>query len=373
VSNKHPAILGERLEDGSVRCHVCQVRCAIPEGKLGVCNARGVEGGELYTLIYGKASVVALDPVEKKPLFHFYPGRVFLTAGTRGCNFHCPGCQNHDVAHDRPSLDGSNLERFEPQESVALALENGAFGLAWSYNEPVIWIEHVLEAARAAKERGLRTALVTNGFATREALELLAPHLDAYRVDVKGFSTRAYEKVSGGITRWEEILDVAALAKARGLHVECVTNVTPGINDDESELRDLARWIKSALGPLTPWHVTRFFPHAELLDVKPTKVQRVERVREVGLEEGLRYVYVGNLPGHPAQDTRCHGCGAVLIARRAFAIVGGELVGGKCGRCGVEIPGRFEEGPLRLTDGKRWRLESAQTGSKITRSPSTRA
>jgi pyruvate formate lyase activating enzyme len=351
---RHPAILGEPLADGSVRCHVCQVRCAIPEGKLGACNVRGVEGGKLYTLIHGQASTVCLDPVEKKPLFHFYPGRVFLTAGTRGCNFRCPGCQNYQVAHDRPRDD--NMEPLAPVESVDLAVENGAFGLAWSYNEPIIWIEHVLEAARAAKERGLKTALVTNGYATREALDLVAPFLDAYRVDLKGFSTRAYEKVSGGIARWEEILEVAALAREKGLHVECVTNVTPGINDDEGELRALARWIKETLGPLTPWHVTRFYPHAELMDVKPTKVPKVERIRDVGLEEGLRYVYVGNLPGHPAQDTRCHACGELLVARRAFAIVGGALKDGKCGRCGVEIPGRFEEGALRLADGRRFTL-----------------
>lgn len=352
----HPAILGEPLGDGSVRCHACQIRCAIPEGKLGACNARGVEGGELYSLIYGKASTVCLDPVEKKPLFHFYPGRVFLTAGTRGCNFHCPGCQNFQVAHDRPAADGSNLEPLDPEESALLAQENGAFGLAWSYNEPIIWIEHVLEASRAAKARGLKTALVTNGYATREALALLAPHLDAYRVDVKGFSTRAYEKVSGGIAHWEEILEVTAFAKAQGLHVECVTNVTPGINDDPAELKDLARWIRDGLGPLTPWHVTRFYPHAELIDVKPTRIAKVEQVRDLGLDEGLRYVYVGNLPGHPAQDTRCHACGELLVARRAFAIVGGALRDGKCGRCSAPIPGRFEAGELRTTEGRRFTL-----------------
>jgi len=359
--SRHPALLAEKLQDGTIRCHACQIRCAIPEGALGACNARGVEEGELVSLIYGRASVVALDPVEKKPLFHFYPGRVFLTAGTRGCNFHCPGCQNHQVAHDRPARDGSNLETLLPEESAALAQEHGAFGLAWSYNEPIIWIEHVLDAARAAKARGLKTALVTNGYATREALELLAPHLDAYRVDVKGFSKRAYEQVSGGIAHWEEILEVAALAKRSGLHVECVTNVTPGINDDAGELRDLARWIRDALGPLTPWHVTRFYPHAELLDVKPTKISHVERIHSLGRDEGLRYVYVGNLPGHAAQNTWCHACGALLVERRAFAITGGALADGRCGRCSAAIPGRFEPGSLRLTDGRRFTL-SAQPG-----------
>jgi pyruvate formate lyase activating enzyme len=358
VNPHHPAILGERLPDGSVKCHACQIRCAIPEGKLGACNARGVEKGALYSLIYGKASTVCLDPVEKKPLFHFYPGRVFLTAGTRGCNFRCPGCQNYQVAHDRPALDGSNLEALLPEESAALALEHGAFGLAWSYNEPIIWIEHVLEAAQAAKARGLKTALVTNGYATREALELLAPHLDAYRVDVKGFSTRAYETVSGGIARWEEILEVTALAKAKGLHVECVTNVTPGINDSKDELRDLARWIRDALGPFTPWHVTRFYPHAELMNVKPTKIPYVEGIRAMSLEEGLKYVYVGNLPGHAAQNTCCHACGELLIERRAFAIAGGALSSGRCGRCAETIPGRFEEGPLAKTDGRRFTLST---------------
>jgi pyruvate formate lyase activating enzyme len=353
----HEGILGETLADGSVRCNVCQIRCVMKEGTLGVCTARGNEGGKLTTLIYGKASTVCLDPIEKKPLFHFYPGRVFLTSGSRGCNFRCPGCQNWQVAHDAPSPTGANLETLSPVDSADLAVANGAFGLAWSYNEPIIWIEHVLEAARAAKARGLKTALVTNGYATPEALALLAPFLDAYRVDIKGFTKKAYERVSGGFSDFEGILAVAELAKKKhGLHVECVTNVTPGINDSDDDLRATARWIRDALGALTPWHVTRFYPHKDLLHVKPTKVPSVEHAREIGLAEGLRYVYVGNLPGHPAQDTRCHACGEVLIARRAFAITGGALVDGHCARCHAEIPGRFEPGPVEVTAGTRFRL-----------------
>ena len=351
------ALLWDALPNGSVRCRVCQVRCVIPPGKPGVCFTRANEGGRLLTLIHGKVSSISLDPIEKKPLYHFFPGRVFLSAGTRGCNFRCPGCQNWQVAHDRPAKDGSNLDDLTPEDSAALAEERGAFGLAWTYNEPIIWLEHVLEAAQAAKARGLATALVTNGYATPEALALLAPFLGAYRLDVKGFDRKAYKAITGGFARFEEILEVAVLAKhAHGLHVECVTNVTPGINDDEGSLRATARWIRDALGPLTPWHVTRFYPHKDLLHLAPTKVASVERARALGLEEGLRYVYVGNLPGHAGQDTRCHACDAVLVARRAFGIVGGDLVDGRCGRCSTPIPGRFEAGPLRLTDGKRFTL-----------------
>jgi pyruvate formate lyase activating enzyme len=351
-------LLGETLANGHVRCHVCQIRCVIPEGKRGVCATRANLNGRLYTLIYGRASTVCLDPVEKKPLFHFYPGRVFLSAGTRGCNFRCPGCQNWQVAHDAPADDASNLETLAPADSVELALEHGAFGLAWTYNEPVIWLEHVLEAAAAAKARGLKTALVTNGYATPEALALLAPHLDAYRLDVKAFDRRSLKTISGGFTRFEEILDVAVLAKERfGLHVECVTNITPGVNDSERDLRATARWIRDALGPLTPWHVTRFFPHKDLIHLRPTATAAIERSRDWGLDEGLRYVYVGNLPGHPAQDTYCHACGELLVRRAAFAITGGRLESGRCGRCSAEIPGRFEPGPLVITKGQRFRVD----------------
>lgn len=352
-------LLGETLPDGSVRCHVCQVRCVIRDGDRGVCRTRGNLAGKLVSLIYGQASTVCLDPIEKKPLFHFYPGRIFLSAGTRGCNFRCPGCQNWQVAHDTPADDASNLETLDPVESAALAQEHGAFGLAWTYNEPVIWLEHVLDAAKAAHARGLKTALVTNGYATEESLALLAPHLDAYRVDVKGATRKAYKAITGGFARFEGILEVARLAKERhGLHVECVTNVTPGINDSDEDLRTTARWIAGTLGPLTPWHVTRFYPHKDLIHVKPTPVPRVEAAREIGRAAGLSYVYVGNLPGHEAADTCCHGCGELLVRRRAFAIQGGALVGGRCGRCGVEIPGRFEEGALRVTTGERVRVDA---------------
>lgn len=352
-------LLGEALPDGTVRCHVCQIRCVIREGERGVCQTRANLGHKLVTLIYGRASTVCLDPIEKKPLFHFYPGRIFLSAGTRGCNFRCPGCQNWQVAHDTPADNASNLEELAPAASADLAQEHGAFGLAWTYNEPVIWLEHVLEAAQAAKAKGLKTALVTNGYATPEALALLAPHLDAYRVDVKGFTKAAYEAVSGGFGRFEEILEVAELAKKRyGLHVEVVTNVTPGINDSETDLRATARWIRDSLGPLTPWHVTRFYPHRDLMHVRPTPVVRVEQAREIGLAEGLGYVYVGNLPGHAGADTRCHACGELLVHRTAFAVQGGNLVDGRCGRCSTEIPGRFEPGRVPETTGQRFRVDA---------------
>ncbi|MBI4715126.1 MAG: radical SAM protein, partial [Nitrospirae bacterium] len=231
--------------------------------------------------------------------------------------------------------------RITAAESVREALRNGCRTISWTYNEPTIWFEYTLEGAKLARAAGLDTVYVTNGFITPEGLDMIGPYLGAFRVDLKGFSRAAYKKISG-ISKFEGILEVAARAKHRwGMHVECVTNVTPTINDDEKELRALAAWIKKNLGPDTPWHVTRFYPYLDLAHLPPTPVPALVRAREIGLEEGLRYVYLGNVPGHVYDNTYCHGCGTLLIEREGFFVVKNRIIGGKCPHCGTEIPGRF--------------------------------
>lgn len=286
---------------------------------------------------------MCVDPIEKKPLYHFFPGSNVLSMGTRGCNFRCPGCQNWEISHDSPDEVGRNMEKLSPIDSVEMAVQTGCAGICWTYNEPSIWLEHTLEAMVEAKKRGLYSAYVTNGYATPEHLDLVGPHLTAWRLDLKGFSRESYKHVTG-LARWEEILDVAVRAKSRwGMHVEVVTNVTPTINDDEKILRDIARWIKTDLGEMTPWHVTRFHPYLDLSHLPATPVGTVERAHDIGLEEGLKYVYVGNLPGHRWEDTYCHGCGKAVIRRRGFAVAKALLKKGRCGSCNTEIPGRFPD------------------------------
>ncbi|MBI3097818.1 MAG: AmmeMemoRadiSam system radical SAM enzyme [Planctomycetes bacterium] len=337
------SLLYERLPGRKVRCNVCLVRCLIsPEGR-GFCSTRRNRDGTLYTLIYGKTSGVCIDPIEKKPLFHFNPGTQILSMGTRGCNFKCPGCQNWEISHDKPDLDGENLEDCPPAESVRLALRHGAQGICWTYNDPSIWLEQTLETAVLAKEKELYTAYVTNGYATPEQVDTIGPYLDAYRVDLKGADRASYQKIAGLKVDWLAILDGTRRAKEKwGMHVECVTNVTPTINDSDEVLRQIARWIVEYLGRDTAWHVTRFYPYLKYDHLPPTPVSTIERAAEIGRGEGLQFVYVGNLPGHHGEDTVCPGCGKTLLRRHGFAVTEAHLTpAGHCAFCDRAIPGRW--------------------------------
>lgn len=336
---KKEALLYAKLPRAQVRCHVCQRGCIIPDGEKGWCRTRVNEGGTLYSLIYGEVSSISINPIEKKPVFHYHPGSRWLSLGSWGCNFRCPGCQNWEIAHVTGNVPKEG--RFlSPEDQVEMALRNGCLGLSWTFNEPTIWLEYTLEAARLAKERGLRTNYVTNGFISQEALATLAPYLDVYRMDMKGFSEETYEAIAR-IKEFRGILEVAIQAKGYGMHVEVVTNVIPGLNDDERELRGIASWILDNLGCDTPWHVTRFHPHLRLSHLMPTPVSALERAREIGLQSGLRYVYLGNVPGHRWENTYCPGCKELLIERYVFDILQNRILQGRCPGCGTQIAGRF--------------------------------
>lgn len=340
----HPADpdLYDVHEDGRIRCRVCEVRCVLKEGDNGFCRTRLNRRGTLYSLIYGKTSGVAADPIEKKPLYHFHPGTQIFSLGTLGCNFHCPGCQNWHISHDRPDIEATKLFSLSPQESVRKAIETGCQGIAWTYNDPSIWFEHTLDTAILAKKAGLYTVYVTNGYSTREALDKIAPFLDAFRVDLKAFSRTTYRRISG-IGKWESIpLIVEHARKKLGMHVELVTNVTPTLNDSPAELGAMASWIKNSLGPGIPWHITRFFPHLELTHLPPTPLATLERAYEIGKSAGLHYVYIGNVTGHRGQDTHCPGCGGLLIRRCGYRSEGVGLVEGRCGSCAEPIEGRWK-------------------------------
>lgn len=342
------ALLYRGLKGGRVRCLVCQRLCIIPRGGWGYCATRINRDGTLYTLIYGRVSTWRVAPAEIKPLFHFYPGSKYLSLGSVGCNFRCPGCQNWEIAHVR--LDAQFREELErgttfisPLESVRLARQSGCQGLSWTYNEPTLWLEYVLEGAKKAKEMGLFTNVVTNGFITSQALDLLGPFLDAYRVDIKGFSQDAYRWIAH-VEDHAGILEVTERVKHKWkIHVEVITNIIPQHNDDEGQLRALAHWICHQLGPDTPWHVTRFVPHRHLSHLPPTPIKTLERVRQLGLESGLRFVYLGNVPGHLGENTYCPGCGRTLIERRNYEILSHAIEDNHCPYCGEEIPivGRY--------------------------------
>ena len=343
------SLLYERLDGGAVRCHICQWHCRISPGRLGYCKTRRNDDGTLRTLIYGQVSSANVDPIEKKPLYHFHPGSRVFSLGTWGCNFRCIHCQNWSIAYAEANGEGwvvegrrqAGGEMLTAQQAVQMALSTRSAGLAWTYNEPAIWLEYTLDCARLAKERGLYTVYVTNGYLSSEGLDVIGPYLDAYRVDIKGFSDDAYYKLAR-LPRGKGLQGILAVTerarKKWGMHVEAVTNVIPGLNDGEAELRALAAWLKDHLGPETPWHVTRFFPQARLTDRSPTSLASLQRARQIGLECGLHFVYLGNVADGEGSNTYCPGCGSLAVHRSGYgARLVGLAPGGTCKACGASL------------------------------------
>ena len=330
--------LYEKLPGDRVHCNICQWRCVIGEGKFGVCGVRRNNRGVLEVLNYGLASSVAVDPIEKKPLFHFFPGSYALSLGTWGCNFHCKHCQNWQISCvEEPAGMAGESRKVSPEAAVQLAKQRDCISITWTYNEPTIWFEYTLDSAKLAKESGLYTGYVTNGYITPEALDAIGPYLDAWRVDIKGFSDKLYRELAK-ITKWRSILEMAKRALVKwGMHVEVVTNIIPTMNDDNEQLESIATWIRDELGELTPWHVTRFYPHYKLGHLPPTPVATLERAYETGRKVGLRFVYLGNVPGHSAENTVCYSCGRVVVQRIGYETHATGLNGSKCKYCRAEL------------------------------------
>jgi pyruvate formate lyase activating enzyme len=333
----HEAVLYEKLPDSRVRCHTCLWRCRINPDKYGVCGMYQNIDGTLFNLNYARVSSVAADPIEKKPLFHFYPGTLAFSLGTLGCNFHCKHCQNWEIS----MADGSALQHgcreLQPQASVDLAKQYRCQGIAWTYNEPTIWFEYTLDSAKLAKENNLYTVYVTNGYATPEALDAIGPYLDAWRVDIKGFSDGFYRELAK-IPYWREILETTKRAKDKwGMHIEVVTNIIPTMNDDDQQLAGIANWIRDELGELTPWHVTRFHPQHHMMHLPPTPLSTIEHAYEIGRKVGLKFIYAGNVPGHQSESTRCYNCGKLNVERYGYQTNVKGLDGSKCRFCGAEL------------------------------------
>jgi pyruvate formate lyase activating enzyme len=321
--------LYETLQDRSARCNICERRCVIPEGGCGYCSTRRNRGGKIFSITYGEVSTQTVAPIEAKPVFHFYPGSTWLSLGSVGCNLHCTGCQNWETHY------------VEPKAVVSLAQAKGCKGISWTYNEPTMWLEYTARVSKLAKAAGLYTNYVTNGYMTKEALDLIGPVVDVYRVDIKGYTNEFYRRIAD-ITDFEPILDNALRAKSRwNMHVEVVTNVIPGFNDNDIELGRLATWIATRLGKRTPWHLTRFVPYRALSDVPCTPVETLERARKIGEDVGLLYVYIGNVTGHPGENTYCPKCSRVVIGRYHFSVIALNLVDGRCKYCGQKIAGTF--------------------------------
>ena len=330
------AMLYEKLSDSRVRCNLCAHRCVILEGKHGICQVRENRNGVLYTLVYGRIITEHVDPVEKKPLLHFYPGSTAYSIATPGCNFRCEWCQNWEISQMPRQQHLTIGKETGPEEIVAAAQRARSRSIAYTYTEPTVFFEYTYDTARLAHAAGLANVYVTNGYMTEEMLETLLPYLDAANVDLKAFRDETYRKCV--CARLQPVLDSLKSMKRLGIWLEVTTLVVPGINDDPEELRDAAQFVADELGVDTPWHISRFFPAYEMIDLPATPVAVLEQARKIGLEAGLRYVYVGNVPGE--ENTSCHSCGRLLIRRSGYWILENNVEPDqRCPDCGARVAG----------------------------------
>jgi pyruvate formate lyase activating enzyme len=330
------AMLYEKLGDGRVKCHLCNHYCIISPGKRGICAVRENSDGTLYTLVYGKVIAAHIDPIEKKPLFHFYPGSKSYSIATVGCNFKCDHCQNYEISQYSkeyyPDIPGFEMT---PEEIVRGAKQARCVSISYTYTEPTVFFEFAYDCAKLAHENGIKNVFVSNGYTSPEAIKLIAPYLDANNIDLKG-DENFYRKVSGA--RLQPVLDTIKLMKELGVWVEVTTLVIPNYNDSENFLQWAAEFIKS-IDPAIPWHVTQFYPTYKLLDQPRTPISTLRKAREIGLKAGLKYVYEGNVPGEGGENTYCPECGELLIERFGYSLIKIKMKGSKCSKCGARIDG----------------------------------
>lgn len=329
------ALFYEKL-GSSVRCHLCRFHCTIADGKRGICNVRENRGGSLYSLVFGKVVAENIDPVEKKPLFHFMPGSRTFSIATAGCNFHCLQCQNWNISQTPKDANIPGIDR-SPEEIVKHALNSGCSSISYTYTEPTIFYEYALETAELAKARGLGNIFVSNGYICKEPLERIAPVLDAANIDLKGFDDGKYSRLFGG--RLAEILDSIIEYKRLGIWLELTTLVIPGVNDSDEELKKIALFIKEHLGDDTPWHLSRFYPTYKMMEVAPTPAKTLVRGAEIGREAGLKHIYIGNLSVSEGENTFCHNCQRTLIVREGFRVIENSLDNSCCPHCGAKTAG----------------------------------
>jgi len=321
-------------ENHELDCFLCSHRCHILSGKRGVCGVRENNDGILYSLVYGQVIAESPDPIEKKPLYHFLPGTRSYSIATPGCNFQCGFCQNWHISQARGQLDRFPATYVEPSEIVKGALRTKSASIAYTYTEPTIFMEYALDVARLAKEKDLKNVFVTNGFQTPEAVEAMRGLIDAANVDLKSFSDEFYRKVCHG--KLQPVLDTIRGMYAAGIHVEVTTLIVTAQNDSEEELEQIANFLVSISRDI-PWHISRFHPDYQVVDTIPTPIETIERAVRIGERKGLRFIYIGNVPGTDYQHTRCPECGETVIRRSLMQVTGTNLKDGKCGKCGAVL------------------------------------
>ena len=332
------ALLYKKLESKLVHCYLCAHQCRIADKKFGFCGVRQNMDGVLYTYVYASPCAMHVDPIEKKPLYHFFPGSTSFSIATIGCNFRCRFCQNWEISQSS-IRDGGDLreEEFLPSEVVKEAQRYKCRSISYTYTEPTIFFEYALETAKLAKDKGLYNNFVTNGYMTDECLKMLKPYLDAANVDLKFFKDSSYKKICAGSL--EPVLNSIRTMHKLGIWVEVTTLVVPGENDSEEELTGIAQFIAS-IDKNMPWHVSRFHPDYKFTDNEATSEATLKKAQEIGFKAGLNYVYVGNIYGW-GNDTSCHNCKKLLVKREVFTVLENNIKQGKCAFCNTVIPGVF--------------------------------
>lgn len=330
---KKEARIWKTISEGKVQCNLCNHNCKISNNNTGICGVRKVENNKLNTLIYGSCSSIHTDPIEKKPLYHFYPGTNALSLGTIGCNFKCLHCQNYSIS--TADINYPYLKEITPEDSVKYAKQYKCQGIAYTYNEPTIWYEFTYDSAKVAKENNLYTVYVTNGYISKDPLEEISSNLDAMNIDVKAFKEDFYKKVCKA--KLQPVLETCIYAKELGIHIELTYLVIAGINDSLREIKNFIRWIIEKLGDDTPVHFSCFHPDYKMTDISRTPMDTMLKIYNLAKQEGLLFPYLGNIIHGDYEDTHCPKCGNICILRNGFIIEKDGIKDGNCSKCGFKI------------------------------------
>jgi pyruvate formate lyase activating enzyme len=325
----------EKLPNRRVRCKLCPRECVIDDQERGYCGVRENRGGTYFTLVHSRPVSIHVDPIEKKPFFHFLPGTEALSLATVGCNVECKFCQNWQISQVRPE----QVDAYEasPQLIAELAQQAGSPTISYTYTEPVVFVEYMYDCAAEGRKKGIRNVMVSNGYIQKGAMEDLCGVLDAVKIDLKAFTERFYTELVAG--ELKPVLETLKLLVSRGMWTEIVYLMIPTKNDSKDELKEMCRWIVGELGPNVPVHFTRFYPQYRLRNLPPTPVETLRMAREIALEAGIHFAYIGNVPGDEGENTYCPRCHSVLIRRVGFSVLQNNLKSGRCPRCGERIPG----------------------------------
>ena len=329
----------EKLPGGDVRCLLCPKMCRVAPGDRGSCGVRENRGGTYYSLVYGHPCAIHLDPIEKKPFFHVLPGTQAFSLATVGCNLTCKFCQNWQISQSRP--EQVQTDYTPPELVVNKARSAGARSIAYTYGEPVVFNEYVQDISALAGSSGILSVVVSNGYINEKPLLDLCGVVDAIKIDLKAFSEGYYREICGANLR--PVLDTIVRIRRSGVWLELVYLMVPTLNDDPGELREMARWLKVNAGSDVPIHFSRFHPQYQLKDLPPTPIPSLERAYEICMEEGLEYVYIGNVPGHKTENTFCPSCSEIIISRRGYKVTSIDIVEGRCRHCGHVIPGIWKD------------------------------